>query len=74
MAIKAANKVEQAEFLTPAEFGKLFKISRSTVQSMIQANTVQTVKLASADVNARKQIRRIPWSEVERIKATLKNK
>lgn len=60
--------IERAEYLTPLEFATLFKIGRSTVQSMIESGALKTDRLPTADPNAKKQIRRIPWSEVERIR------
>lgn len=68
---KACKTDEAAEFVTPAEFAKIFKIGRSTVQDMINSGAIATVKLPTADPNAKKQIRRIPQSEVERIRKTM---
>jgi len=63
-----AERVELPEFLTPLEFAKLFRVSRSTVQAMIDSGTLKTVSLPTADPDAKRQIRRIPQSEVERIR------
>lgn len=65
---KASTAIEQAEYLTPLEFARLFKIGRSTVQTMLDSGAVKSTPLPTADPNAKKQIRRIPWSEVERIR------
>lgn len=71
MSTVADKKPEAAEFLTPAEFAKIFKIGRSTVQGMITKGVLKTIRVPTADPNAKKQIRRIPQSEVARIRKTL---
>lgn len=58
---------DQAEYLTPAEFARLFKLGRSTVQSMMDSGSIQTIPIPTADPNAKKKLRRIPVSEVKRI-------
>jgi len=59
------------EYFTPSEFAKLMKISRSKVQSMMTSGAVKTITIPTADPDAAKQLRRIPLSEVARIKKTL---
>ncbi len=68
---KASGVDDQSEFVTPTEFARLFKIGRSTVQGMIDSGAIKTVKLPTADPNAKKQIRRIPQSEVDRVRKSL---
>lgn len=68
---KACGETETAEFVTPSEFAKLFRIGRSTVQGMIVSGAIKTVSLPTADPGAKKQIRRIPQSEVERIRKSI---
>jgi len=60
--------MEKQEYLTPAEFAKFFKLGRSTVQSMMDAGTIQTIPIPTADPNAKKKLRRIPISEVNRLR------
>lgn len=67
--VKPVQKEIDPEFVTPAEFAKMFKIGRSTVQSMMDAKVIRTIPIPTADPNAKKQIRRIPFSEVTRIKS-----
>lgn len=70
MAVAAKTKpTEVAGFMTPGEFGKHFKLSRSTVQSMMDSGAIKAIPMPTADPDAKKRTRRIPMSEVKRIEA-----
>lgn len=60
--------VGNPQFVTPREFAELFKLGRSTVQDMMKSDVIDTVQIATAP-GAKKKTRRIPWSEVERVKS-----
>lgn len=56
------------KYVTPGFIEKEFGISRSAVQARLDSGAILSITIPPADPNARKTIRRIPWSEVERLR------
>jgi len=56
------------KWVTPKFIETEFGISRSAVQDRLNSGAIKSITLPPADPNANRTIRRIPWSEVERLR------
>lgn len=56
------------KYVTPGFIQKEFSMSRSAVQARLDSGAIDSITIPPADPNAIKTIRRIPWSEVERLR------
>lgn len=59
---------DNPEYVTPKQFAEIFGLGRSTVQDLIRSNRINSIEIPTADPEAKKKIRRIPYSEVERLR------
>jgi hypothetical protein len=65
MAVKSkANP----KYVTPKFIEEEFGISRSTVQNRLDTGAIKSIQIPPADPSASKIIRKIPWSEVEKLR------
>lgn len=61
--------VKPGEDVTPGQLAKILKIGRSTVQDWLKSGLVKHDIITPADPNgSQKKIRRVPWSEVLRLR------
>jgi len=56
------------KYVTPKFIELEFSMSRSAVQARLDSGAIASIGIPPADPNATKTIRRIPWSEVERLR------
>ena len=63
-----ATDDDHPEYVNPSEFARMFNMDRGAVIRACDAGSIDAIPLPTAGKNIREH-RRIPWSEVERIKA-----
>lgn len=68
----AGRSGSKPEWISPAEFCEKFGLKRSTLQDRLTSGVISSVIWPSADPNAKRHLRMIPWAEVEKMEAQKK--
>lgn len=66
--VSNVNRKPNPKYVTPKFIETEFLMSRSAVQARLDSGAIFSIGIPPADPNAVKTIRRIPWSEVERLR------
>lgn len=64
----ATKVTANPKYVTPRFIEEEFGISRSAVQARLDSGAIRSITIPPADPKAKRKIRKIPWSEVERLR------